>query len=169
MTETNIKGTKMIDTPTRPAPLNPDQYHTRQDIRDHQQAEQSYHDHQRGIARQIQIAADNARSKAIAVASREQSDADYDAMKLKDWNENKAKQAAFLAKEKQDALEKTAFLLSSPEVVDLYHRSEFSFLREFAHWSSRNYVLPDDGVQVFQPGHYAVQLTAPAPAKKAAK
>ena len=158
----------MNTAPIFPAPLSPDEFHTREAIRAHQQAEQAYHAHQRAAARKIQIDADNARSKAIVEANKELSDIAYDEIKRKEWQASKDKQAAILAKEKQDALEKTAFLLSSPEVVDLYHRSEFSFLREFAHWSSRNYTLPDDGVQVFQPGHYAVRLTAPAP-KKAVK
>ena len=159
----------MNTAPIFPAPLSPDEFHSRAAIREHQQAQQAFYDHKRRIERQIQIDADNERAKAIAKASREQTDDEYDEIKRKEWQASRDKQAAILAKEKQDALEKTAFLLSSPEVVDLYHRSEFSFLREFAHWSSRNYTLPDDGVQVFQPGHYAVRLTAPAAPKKAAK
>ena len=167
MTETNIKGTKMIDTPARPAPLSPDQYHTRQDIRDHHKAEQSYHDHQREVARQLQVAADNERSKALVEASREQTDAEYDDLKRKQWNESRDKQAATLAKEHADALEKTAFLLSSPPVVDLFARTDYSFLKDYEHWARRGYTLEADGIRLFQPGFYSVQLTAPAAAKKA--
>ena len=158
----------MPTTPALPAPLSPDEFHSRAAIREHQQAEQAYHAHQRAAARKIQIDADNARSKAIVEANKELSDIAYDEIKRREWQASRDKQAAILAKEKQDALEKTAFLLSSPPTIDLFHRSDFNFLKEFSHWCGRGYTLPDDGVQVFQPGHYAVRLTAPAP-KKAAK
>ena len=159
----------MINTPARPAPLSPDQFHTRQAIRDHQQADQAYHDHQRAAARQILVDADNERSKALAEANKELSESDYDDIKRKEWQAARDKQAATLAKEHADALEKTAFLLSSPPFVDLFHRTDYSFLKEYEHWCRRNYTLEADGIRLFQPGFYSVQLTAPAPAKKAAK
>ena len=159
----------MNTAPIFPAPLSPDEFHSRAAIREHQQAQQAFYDHKRRVERQIQIDADNARSKAIVEANKELSDIAYDEIKRKEWQASRDKQAAILAKEKADELEKTAFLLSSPPFVDIYSRSDFNFLKEFSHWCGRGYTLPDDGVQVFQPGHYAVQLTAPAPAKKAAK
>ena len=169
MIETNIKGINMNTAPIFPAPLSPDEFHSRAAIREHQQAQQAFYDHKRRIERQIQIDLDNERAKAIAKASREQTDDEYDEIKRKEWQASRDKQAAILAKEKQDALEKTAFLLSSPNTVDLFARTDYSFLKEFEHWARRGYNLEADGIRLFQPGFYSVQLTAPAAAKKAAK
>ena len=152
--------------PTLPSPLDPAVFHTRQALRDHRQAEESFYAHQRAIEIQAETAAANALAKERADANRELTDAEYDLLKRKEWQEQKAKQAASLAKEKADALERTAFLLSSPPVVDLFHRSEFALLKDFEYWAGRSYTLSADGLHCFQPGNYHLQLTAP-PSKKA--
>ena len=146
--------------PTMPAPLDHTVFNTRQQVRDHQNAAQAYYDHLRNIERQALIAADLARAKEIAEANREMSDFEYDTAGLKRFNEAKDKQAALLAKEKQDALEKTAFMLSSPPIVNLNHRSEYGFLKDFEFWIGRGYSLAEDGLNFFQPGFYNVDLTA---------
>lgn len=158
--------------PELPLPLDPSEFHTRQDIRDHQNAQLAYYDFQRDIEYQIKVAADLTRAKELAEANREQTDDEYDEMKRKQWQTEKDKQAARLQKEKDDAMEKTAYLLSSPALADLMHRSEFAFLKDFEYWvGQRGYTLGDEGLITFQPGFYHLQLTAPAaaPQKKAAK
>lgn len=158
---------KQSNAPTLPLPLDPTQFHTRQEIREHQEAQQYYHEYQRDIETQARIDADNARAKVLAEANRELTDAEYDDWMRKEWQAQKDKQAALVSKEKADALERTAYLLSSPPMVDLLHRGEYNFLKDFEYWASRGYTLGDGGLQAFQPGFYHVQLTAPATTKKA--
>ena len=158
---------KPTTAPTLPSPLDPAEFHTRQALREHRQAEEAFYAYRREVEIEAETAAANALAKEVAEANRELSDSEYDTLKRKAWLEQKAKQEALVAKDKQDALERTAFLLSSPPVVDLFHRSEYILLKEFEHWASRNYTLSLEGLHCFQPGNYHVQLTAP-PAKKAA-
>ena len=159
-------NSKSTIAPTLPAPLNPDEFHTRQELREHQAAQQDYYDHQRQVENQTRIDTDNQRAKDLAESRREQTDDAYDSLKRKQWQEQKDKQAAILAKEKSDALEKTAYLLSSPAIADVFTRSEFTAIQAIIHWASRNYTLEDDGFLSFGNGVFHVQMTAP---KKAAK
>ena len=153
---------------TLPPQLDPAVFQTRQALRDHKQAEEAFYASQRAAEIRAATAAANAEAKVTAEANREMTDAEYDNLKRTAWEEQKAKQAAALAKEKADALERTAFLLSSPPVVDLFHRSEYALLKDFEYWAGRSYTLSPEGLHCFQPGNYHLQLTAP-PAKKAAK
>lgn len=157
--------------PTLPEPLDQTVYQTREAVRQHQAAQQRYWDYQRQVANQARIDADNQRAKDLANAQREQTDAEYDALKLKQWQDQKDKDAARLQKEKDDAMARTAYLLSSPPIADLQHRSEFAFLKDFEHWVQRDYTLEADGLLTFQPGFYHCQLAAPAATapKKASK
>lgn len=136
-------------------------------MRQYQNALAAYYEFQRLAENQARIALDNQRAIDLANSRREQTDAEYDAMKKAQWDAEKAKQAARLQKEKDDALARTAYLLSTPPVADLLHRSEYSFLKDFEYWvGQRQYTLEPDGVITFQPGLYHAQLTAPV-AKKA--
>ena len=154
--------------PALPAPLASDEFHTREQVRAHREAQQAFYDHQRDVEYQARVAIDNARAKELAEANREQTDAEYDALKREQWQAAKDKQAALVAKEKADQMEKANYLLSSPPVVELLHRSEFLFLKDFAYWvGQRGYTFEDAGMIAFQPGFYNVQLTAQA--KKAVK
>jgi hypothetical protein len=163
-------GPTSREAPTLPEPLDTAEFHTRQQIREHNEAFQNYYDYQRDIAQQIKVDADNKRAQELAEAQREQTDEEYDDMKRKQWQAQKDKEAARVAKEKADAMERTAYLLSSPPVADLMHRSEYAFLKDFEYWvGQRGYTLEPEGLQFFQPGFYSVQLTAPVVTKKASK
>jgi hypothetical protein len=161
-------GPTSREAPVLPAPLKPDEFHTRQEIRDHQDAQQRYYNYQRQVENQARIDADNQRAKDLANAQREQTDFEYDEMKRTQWQAARDKEAARLQKEKDDAMARTAYLLSSPPVADLTHRSEYAFLKDFEFWvGQRGYTLEPEGLQFFQPGFYSIQLTAPVVTKKA--
>ena len=151
-------------------PLDPAEFHTRKEIREHQEARQYFYEYQRDVETQVRIDADNARAKVLAESDLELTDDAYDAIKRKQWQAEKDKQAAILAKDKSDAMERTAYLLSSPPLADLLHRSEFSFLKDFEYWvGQRGYTLGEEGLLTFMPGMYHAQLSAPAAKTKAAK
>lgn len=160
---------KSTTAPTLPEPLDQTIYQTREAVREHQAAQQRYWDYQRQLENQARIDADNERAKELANAQREQTDAEYDAIKRKQWEDQKDKEAARLQKEKDDAMARTAYLLSSPPIAELFHRSEYSFLKDFEFWCQKGYTLGDEGLLTFQPGFYHAQLTAPATTKKAGK
>ena len=162
-------ASKSNTPPVLPEPLDQSQFHTRQEIRDHQDAQQRFYDYQRQVENQARIDADNQRAKDLANSLREQTDSEYDALKRKQWQDQKDKEAAILAKEKADAMARTAYLLSTPPIAELFHRSEFLFLKDFQFWCQKGYTLEDDGLITFQPGFYHAQLTAPATTKKAVK
>ena len=161
-------NSKSTTAPTLPEPLDQTVYQTREAVREHQAAQQRYYDFQRQLENQARIDASNQRAKDLANAQREQTDKEYDDLKAKQWQDQKDKEAARLQKEKDDAMARTAYLLSSPPVADLFHRSEYSFLKDFEYWvGQRQYTLAEDGILTFQPGFFHAQLTAPAaPAKK---
>jgi hypothetical protein len=159
---------KQSNAPTLPAPLDPTAFHTRQEIREHQEAQQYFYDYQRDIETQARIDADNARAKVLAESDRELTDDEYDSLKRKQWHAEKDKQAAILAKEKSDELEKIAYLLSSPPVAEIFVRNEFAALQLVIHWAARGYMLQDEGYLNFGNSFCHLQMTAPA-VKKAAK
>jgi hypothetical protein len=154
-------------TPTLPEPLDQTVYQTREAVREYQNAVAAFYEHQRHLENKARIDEDNKRARELAESKRELTDIEYDAMKKTQWQAEKDKQAARLQKEMDDALARTAYLLSSPPVADLLHRSEYSFLKDFEYWvGQRQYTLGADGLIAFQPGLYHAQLTAPV-AKKA--
>lgn len=160
-------ASKSNTPPVLPEPLDTSVYQTREAVREHQAAQQRYYDHQRQLVNQARIDADNQRAKDLAESQREMTDAEFDNLKRKQWEAAKEKEAARLQKEKDDAMARTAYLLSSPPVADLFHRSEYSFLKDFEYWvGQRGYTLEADGLLTFQPGYYHAQLQAPAPAKR---
>lgn len=154
--------------PTLPAPLDNSEYQNREQIRAHQNATQAYFDYQREIEYQIKVAADLAHAKEVAEANRPQSDEEYDAQKRIEWQAAKDKNAARLKKEIDDELAKTAYLLSSPPVAEVFARSEFAALKAVIQWAGRGYTMPDEGFHSFSHGFFHIQMTAPA-AKKAPK
>lgn len=160
---------KSGNAPTMPEALDRAAFHTRQEVRDYNNAVQNFYDHERNVARQIVIDADKARAKEVAEANREMSDAEYDAAGLKRFNDQRDKAAEREAKDKADELEKIAYMLSSPPTASVFRRSEYAFLKDFEHWISRGYSLGPDGMEMFQPGLYHVILDAPVAKKAGAK
>lgn len=148
--------------PVLPEPLDTAQFHTRAAIREYQAACEAFYEYQRQVAHQAEVVADQLRAKELAQANLPLSDTDYDDLKRKEWQAVRDKESARISKEKTDALDKVAYMLSSPLVAEITHRSELHFLLEFQHWSQRGYTLEDDGLKYFQPGFYLVHLTAPA-------
>ena len=160
---------KSTTAPTLPEPLDPAEFHTRQEVRDHQEAQQYFYEYHRDVETQARIDADNKRASDLAETQREQTDDEYDDLKRKQWQQEQDKRAASLAKEKSDALEKTAYLLSSPAIADIFTRSEFTAIQSIIHWASRSYTLEDSGFLSFSNGAFHVQMTAPVAKMKAAK
>ena len=162
-------GAIQKSAPVMPEPLDRAVFHTRQEVRDHNNAVQAFHDHQRNLVHQAKVAADNARAKELAEANRDMTDAEYDAAGLKRFNDQRDKAAERVAKEKVDELEKIAYMLSSPATASILQRSEYTFLKQFEHWTQRGYSLGPNGMQMFQPGIYHVILDAPVAKKAGAK
>ena len=160
---------KSTTAPTLPEPLDPAAFHSRQEVRDHQEAQQYFYEYQRDIETQARTDEDDQRSRDLAESQREQTDDEYDFQKRKEWQAERDKRAASIAKEKSDALEKTAYLLSSPAIADIFTRSEFTAIQSIIHWASRSYTLEDSGFLSFGNGVFHVQMTAPAAKMKAAK
>lgn len=148
-------------TPTLPPPLPKDQYNTRQDIKDHRNATESYYAHHRHLKHLEALEADRALAREKAEANREMSDAEYDEQGLKRFNDQRDKAAAAIAKQKQDELNQIAFRLSSPPIVEIFKRSEFALIKELEYWFGLGYTLEDDGLTLFQPSFYQMKLTAP--------
>ena len=157
---------KSTTAPVLPEPLDQTVYQTREAVGEHQAAQQRYYAHLRQLENQALIDASNQRAKDLANAQREMLDSEYDSLKAKQWQDQKDKEAAQIQKEKDDAMARTAYLLSSPPIAELFHRSEFLFLKDFQFWCQKGYTLADDGLITFQPGFFHAQLTAPATTKK---
>ena len=160
-------GPTSRQAPTLPEPLDTAEFHTRQEIREHQNAVVAHYEYQRQAENQARIDADNKRAKELVEAQREQTDEEYDDMKRKLWQAEQDKWAASAAKEKEDELEKIAYLLSSPAIADIFTRSEFNCLQSVIHWAGRGYTMQDDGFLSFGNGIFHIQMTAPAAKTKA--
>ena len=74
---------KSTTAPTLPEPLDPAEFHTRQEVRDHQEAQQYFYEYHRDVETQARIDADNKRASDLAETQREQTDDEYDDLKRK--------------------------------------------------------------------------------------
>lgn len=155
--------------PVLPEALDGSKFHTRAELRAHKIACEEFHNYQREAEYQAKVAESNKRAREQAEAQREMTDEEYDNMKRKEWQAEKDKEAARLAVKKEKEREEIAYRLSMPAVADIHNRSEYLFLKDFEFWTQKGYTLQPDGIQIFQPGIYNAQLTAPAVAKKAGK
>lgn len=128
-----------------------------------QDAEASYF----ATLRRIEAAKKEAVETEKAEANRVLSDQDYYIAACQRENERKEKAAATLAAEKAAAQAEAARLASSPDVVEIMHRSEWAFLQEVCQWSRRQYTLND--LHSCMPGLYHATMAAPAAPAAAAK
>jgi hypothetical protein len=146
---------------TLPAPLDQTVFHTRKTVQEYRQAVANYYTQQREIEHQARVAADNEFARDRANAQREQTDAEYDAIKLGEWTAARNKVADRIAKEKTDALAKIAYMTSSPPVAEIMCRSEYNCIQEIIHFASLGYTMNDSGMLAFGNGYFHIEMHAP--------
>lgn len=148
-----------MSTLTKPDPLDPTVFHTREQYREWQRKMYAYH------------AAINEAEAAEREANTNKqphtlTDFEYDTWKRKLWEDEQARQAERLAAEKAAAKVIEDYLASTPDVAVITENSPYFFVQKVAHWALKGYTLPDDGVKYFVPGCYSIEMVKPAKAKK---
>jgi len=147
---------------TKPEPLDPTVYHTRDQYRAWQASMADYYNALRAEEarqREKQEQEENPPPRYLG-------NDEYDRIKRKQWEEDQARQKQ--RDDEQAAKEKARadYLASTPDVAEILAFDPFTLLQEVAHWSAKNYSLPEDGIQHFTQGCYTVQMVKPTTAKK---
>ena len=145
-------------TPIKPANLDNTILHSPDAVRQWKAECEDYHQAIRAIE-QAKIAKAQA---VVAYENRTLDENEYFALKVKEKAENDARIAERAAAEKTAALANIDRLMGSPDIAEVMHRNEYSFLQEVIQWANRGYVLNADGFLNFGMGFYNIQMTAPA-------
>lgn len=152
----------MQTTPTKPADLDSTILHSPDAVRQWKSDWATYH----AATRAVEQAKINKAQAAVAYENRTLSESEYHEQAVKRKQEQDTKQAERAAVEKAAALAEIDRLMGSPDIAEVMHRNEYSFLLEVIQWSSRGYVLADNGFLSFMPGLYHIQMQAPPTTKK---
>ena len=148
--------------PTKPADLDSTRLHSPDEVRQWKSDCADYHAANRAIE-QAKITKAQA---AVAYENRTLSESEYYEFAVKRKAADDAKQAEREAITKAAALAEIDRLMGSPEIAEVLHRNEYTFLQEVIQWSNRGYVLADNGFMCFMPGMYHINMQAPAATKK---
>lgn len=145
------------NTPIKPADLDNTILHSPDAVRQWKAEWADYHQAIRDIE-QAKVAKAQA---IVAYENRMLDDDEYFQLKVKEKAANDAKIAERVAAEKAAALANIDRLMGSPDIAEVTHRNEYSFLQEVIQWANRGYVLSDDGFLNFGMGFYSIQMSAP--------
>ena len=151
--------------PTKPESLSIYVLHSPSEVRQHAAEMEEYFEAIRKIEYGKRIKA----QAIIDEANRPLTEDEYFQEAVKRQKAQDDKQAEREAITKAAALAEIDRLMGSPEIAEVMHRNEYTFLQEVIQWSNRGYVLADNGFMCFMPGMYHINMQAPAATKKAGK
>lgn len=152
----------MKTKPQKPADLDNQKLHTREEVRCWQDANFEYH---AALREEQEKAVKQAAAKA-AEANKPLSDDEYFALAQQRETQKQARLAEIAAAEQAKADAKADYLASTPEVAEIEATNPHHFVMQLVHWANRGYQMPENADVHALPGFYAMKLTAPA-AKKA--
>jgi FMN phosphatase YigB (HAD superfamily) len=145
------------NTPIKPADLDSTILHSPDAVRQWKADWVDYH----AATRAIEQARITKAQAIVAYENRTLSESEYHEQAVKRKQEQDAKQAERAAVEKAAALAEIDRLMGSPDIAEVMHRNEYSFLLEVIQWANRGYVMADNGFLTFGMGMYHIQMQAP--------